>query len=312
MMSQEIICGVIIVGLFSLTLLLLYRQNNFDRHLKKFIEFNNNITVITTQTDIVMVNSAGLHFFGFDSTKTLLKKTKYLSKLFTEVVNDDIKHIRGINWVTRISKKQHITVQMQNGSFKQTFTMQVSKINENRYMVTFHNISKVVAEKKEITQVAQKDELTRIYNRKKFNHVLASALRNAQVHQQKFSLIIFDIDHFKQVNDTYGHDIGDKVLIQIAALVKNLLYGHDTFARWGGEEFVILAEDTTKNDAYMLANRLREAIENFPFEFVKQLTCSFGISEYRPNDTETTLVKRADNALYQAKQNGRNRVCIES
>jgi diguanylate cyclase (GGDEF)-like protein len=176
-------------------------------------------------------------------------------------------------------------------------------------MITFHNISRVIAEKNAISEEAHTDALTQIHNRARFNQMLVLAIRNAEIHNKTFSLIIFDIDHFKKVNDTYGHDVGDKVLIQVSALVKNMLHGYDTFARWGGEEFVILAESTTENEAYLLANRLRKEIEHFPFEFVKQITCSFGVSQYRKGDTGKTLFKRADEALYRAKKAGRNIVC---
>lgn len=311
MVSETSLCAVVIV-LLCLVIIFLLKRNNFDSYLRKFIEYNSNITVVTDTTDILMVNSAGLHYFGFPTVEALKKKTKFLSKLFTEVTNDDIKHVQSINWVTKVPKRQHITVQMQSGTFKQTFSMQVSKINDKRYMVTFHNISKVIAEKKAITQVAEKDELTQIYNRAKFNTVLNDAIRTTQVYDKTFSVILFDIDHFKRVNDTYGHDVGDKVLIQVSALVKNMLHGYDTFARWGGEEFVILAESTNENEAHMLANRIREAIEHFPFEIVKQITCSFGVSQYTKEKNAETLLKAADDALYRAKESGRNTVCISS
>jgi len=178
--------------------------------------------------------------------------------------------------------------------------------------VTFHNISRVLAEKEAMSEIAERDTLTQIYNRSKFNSELSEALRKAQIYHKPFSIILFDIDHFKKVNDQYGHDIGDSVLIQVTSLVRNLLRNQDLFARWGGEEFVILLEDGTLNDAYELANRLRREIETFPFNTVKKLTCSFGISQFRPNDTDATIMKRADNALYHAKQNGRNTVSIES
>jgi diguanylate cyclase (GGDEF)-like protein len=300
--------GLLLLLLFWLWL----HKNNFDKHLQRFIEYNNAVTVVTDTTEILMINKAGLNLFGFESVEALKKKTKFLSRLFQEIINDDTKYVTSINWVTKIPKRQHVIVEIQTGNFKQTYTMYVNKIKEDRYMVTFHNISHVVAEKKAISQEAHIDTLTHIYNRTKFDQMLSAAIRDAEIHDGVFSLILFDIDHFKKVNDTYGHDIGDKVLIQVSSLVKNMLHGYDTFARWGGEEFVILAESTTENEAHMLANRLRETIEHFPFEFVKQLTCSFGVSQYVKGDDTESLFKRTDEALYQAKKSGRNTVCIAS
>jgi diguanylate cyclase (GGDEF)-like protein len=300
---------VVILLLLSIIVFLL-TYNRFDRHIKSFIELNSNITVITTETEIIAINRVGLDFFNVDSFQTLRKRTKYLSKLFTEVISEDTKHVQGINWVTKIHKKQNIKVQMQIGSLTQTFNMQVSQIKHNRYMVTFHNISRVIAEKNAITQIAEKDELTQIYNRAKFNIMLSAALRNARVYNESFTIILFDIDHFKKVNDTFGHDTGDKILIQIASLVKNLLRTGDTFARWGGEEFIILSESTLENEAYMLAERLRKSIETFPFETIRTLTCSFGVCQYQEDTGSEEVIKRADKALYKAKAGGRNKVCI--
>jgi len=297
----------ITVIILLILFLMWYTKSSFDRHFNKFIELNNNITVITDQTTIIDINKKGLRFFEADSLKELQKRTKFLSKLFKEVVSDDTRYTNRIDWVTHIKHNQTIRVQIDKKNMTYTFDMQVSPIRKNRYMVTFHNISRVVAEKEAISKVAEIDALTKIYNRSRFNIELANAIRKAQVHRIPFSIILFDIDHFKKVNDKYGHDVGDNVLIQLTSLVKNILRDHDIFARWGGEEFIILLQ----SDAYELAERLRREIERFPFHTVKKLTCSFGISHYRKNDTDSSIIKRADKALYRAKQNGRNTICIE-
>jgi len=298
-----------------LTVLLLilfyyYYQISFDRHLRTFIEFNNDITVITDRIYIIAVNQTGLRFFGKKDIKSLLSKTRYLSKLIKEEVSDDNRYITSKTWVTKVERNHPIKVTIPYSTIPQTFMMHVSKINARRYMITFHNISKALAEKNVMTQLAEKDELTQIYNRKKFNSMLSIAIREATVYATPFSIILFDIDHFKSVNDTYGHNVGDKVLIQMSALVKNLLRGDDLLARWGGEEFIILLPSTRENDAYELANRLRREIELFPFTHIKKMTCSFGVAEFSANDTAAELIQKADKALYKAKVSGRNKVSI--
>jgi diguanylate cyclase (GGDEF)-like protein len=285
-------------------------KNTFDKHIETFIELNNNITVITTDTEMIAMNRAGLDFFHFKNFKSIREKHKFLSKLFVEIETDDTKFVKGINWVTKIDKMQTIKVEMHNRNLKQIFYMQVSKINEERYQVTFYNISRVIAEKDAITEIAQKDELTQIYNRTKFNSILSLSLRNAEIYEEPFTLILFDIDHFKSVNDKFGHNVGDQVLVELSSLIKGQLRTQDSFARWGGEEFIILSEGASEKDAYMLANRLRETIEAFPFSSVEKLTCSFGLSQFEMNDTAISLLKRADDALYQAKDSGRNKVCM--
>jgi diguanylate cyclase (GGDEF)-like protein len=254
------------------------------------------------------MNQVGLNLLGFKDMNTLLKKTRYLSKLFQEVPSDEKRFIESIDWVTKIEKHQNIKVIMKLQNFSQTFLMQVSKIHHERYLVTFHNISKIIAEKEAISQDAEKDELTHIYNRKKFNIMLSSTIRNAEIYNTPFTLILFDIDHFKKINDTYGHNIGDKILIQLSALIKNLLREDDLLARWGGEEFVILSPSTKLKDAYKLAKRLRKEVEQFPFPYIKTLTCSFGVTQFSTGDSSASILKKADEALYRAKAKGRNRV----
>jgi len=303
----SILCIAIVIVL--LMYILTCKHANYDNYLKSFIELNNNITVLTSDTEMLAMNKAGLDFFHFTTFKALHKKHKYLSKLFTEIDSED-KYVEGINWVTKIDKMQNIKVEMHHHHFKQIFYMQVSKIRANRYQVSFYNISRMVAEKDAIAKVAEKDDLTQIYNRSKFNKVLSLALRKAEIYKESFTIILFDIDHFKHVNDKYGHNVGDQVLVQLTLLIKSQLRSQDTFARWGGEEFIILSKNANRNDSYALSDRLRQSIETFPFDEIGHLTCSFGVSQYEKNDNATELLKRADNALYRAKNNGRNRVSM--
>jgi len=158
--------------------------------------------------------------------------------------------------------------------------------------------------------LSETDPLTGIYNKGKFNQVLEEELKKVKRYGRPLGVILFDIDHFKKINDTYGHQVGDYVLKTIAKLVKENIRNTDTLARWGGEEFVILAPETDLNGLKTLAEKLRKIIENHNFEPVEKVTSSFGITEAIPEDTTDTVIKRADEALYLAKERGRNRVEI--
>lgn len=307
MLITNILCALLI--LVGIVYLFTCKYRKYDDYLKSFIEHNQNITVITSDTEILAINKAGLNFFGFATFSEFQQKHKFLSKLFSEI-ESDTKYVEGIDWITKIDFKQHIKVEMFHDDFKQVFYMQISKIKKNRYQVSFYNISRMVAEKDAMVDVAEKDELTQIYNRVKFNKAMSLALREAEVYQEDFTITLFDIDYFKQVNDKYGHNAGDRVLVQLSLLVKSQLRDKDIFARWGGEEFIILSQASTQNEAFIVANRLRESIEAFPFDDIESLTCSFGVSQYRDNDTASTLLARADEALYKAKENGRNNVSL--
>lgn len=152
------------------------------------------------------------------------------------------------------------------------------------------------------------DFLTGIYNRRMFDTLMNAEIARSCRYNSPLSLIMIDIDHFKQVNDTLGHAAGDLVLQKVAELISGRVRSHDVFSRWGGEEFVIM---TPKNDlaqAAALAQILREMIEQFDFGNGRRITVSFGVTQHRCGEAPELFVARADAALYQAKYNGRNRV----
>ena len=157
---------------------------------------------------------------------------------------------------------------------------------------------------------ARIDYLTGIYNRRMFDGLLTAEIARACRYNNSLSLIMLDIDHFKQVNDTLGHAAGDHVLQKIAELISGRIRSHDIFSRWGGEEFVILTPKNDVEQAAVLAEILRDMIEQFDFGNDLQLTCSFGVTRHTCGEPVEAFIGRADSALYQAKHNGRNRVEI--
>jgi diguanylate cyclase (GGDEF)-like protein len=157
---------------------------------------------------------------------------------------------------------------------------------------------------------ATTDPLTGLHNRLKLGSTLSDEILRANRYQTPLSLVLFDIDHFKKINDTYGHPVGDQVLIQLARFVPNLIRSTDLLARWGGEEFLILAPGSDGPMAFQAAEKLRDAIGSSVFQQVRSVTCSFGVAQYAPGETAAELIARADAALYRAKTNGRNQVTL--
>jgi len=165
----------------------------------------------------------------------------------------------------------------------------------------------------ELKLMSSTDFLTGLLNRRAFTDIASSQIGSALRHGWPVALILFDIDHFKRVNDTYGHDAGDAVLIEIAALARRMFREGDFVARHGGEEFVALAPHCDLNSAIALAERLRstiaEASISLPDGRQATVTASFGVVAMKsPGDTLETLLRGADRALYAAKEGGRDRV----
>jgi diguanylate cyclase (GGDEF)-like protein/PAS domain S-box-containing protein len=177
--------------------------------------------------------------------------------------------------------------------------------NVTGYYAIRHNIT----DKKKIQRLANTDSLTKVYNRLRLDHELQRFISMARRYHMKFCLIMIDLDEFKATNDRYGHLVGDQVLVGIAEILRKNLRVTDIVGRWGGEEFLVLAPHTEAEQGRVLAEKLRRAIEQHRFEAVGQKSASFGVTLFREDDDATSLVKRADEALYQAKEKGRNRVC---
>jgi diguanylate cyclase (GGDEF)-like protein/PAS domain S-box-containing protein len=159
-----------------------------------------------------------------------------------------------------------------------------------------------------LVRQATSDPLTGIANRTKFNEVLEIEMARSRRFALPLSLIMIDIDRFKTINDTYGHNAGDNVLREFASRVSKSIRKNDLFTRWGGEEFMILVTNVTRSGTVIFAEKLRLEIETFDFSPFGRITCSFGVTEFEKNDTIDSFIKKVDIALYRAKSAGRNRV----
>jgi diguanylate cyclase (GGDEF)-like protein/PAS domain S-box-containing protein len=176
-----------------------------------------------------------------------------------------------------------------------------------------HKVDELYSMTNTLEQKAYKDNLTGINNRENFEDIFSIEIANAKQNKLPLSLIIFDVDHFKLVNDTYGHQAGDIILIDLVKLIADNIKNGDVFARWGGEEFVILTPSTEISGACNLADNLRKIVQAHSFSYVEnEMTLSFGIAQLSGEDTKKTLFEKADGALYEAKKNGRNRVEVYS
>lgn len=161
----------------------------------------------------------------------------------------------------------------------------------------------------ELDSMTQHDPLTGLKNRRYFSEIFQDEFARSYRRQESLSLLFLDIDNFKQINDNYGHFIGDKVLREIGAYLLKHCRPYDTPVRWGGEEFIVLLRATNEATAIMFAERIRTGVEiGFSSDISLNITISIGLTEHKENDTLETMTDRADQALYHAKQSGKNRV----
>jgi len=162
-----------------------------------------------------------------------------------------------------------------------------------------------------LEEIASHDRLTGAWNRRRFEEASAAEMGLARRRRSPLSLILMDLDHFKRINDTYGHPAGDAVLAGAAAAFRSALRASDALFRWGGEEFIVLAPATALDGAVRLAERVRAALEATPFPVAEAMTLSAGVAEYLADESLDAWVARADGALYRAKAEGRNRVLAD-
>lgn len=183
-------------------------------------------------------------------------------------------------------------------------------------IVEWVGIGRDITERKQREQdlqaQAMRDPLTRAFNRRPLYRAMEDEVDRAQKRGEIFSLMLVDVDHFKAINDEYGHDIGDHVLKKLVEVLSGLIRRTDTLSRWGGEEFAILLSGAKRSGASKVAEALRSGVEQTAFGLARPVTISIGLVEYKRGDTAATLIKDADLALYEAKQSGRNRVVMDA
>lgn len=163
-----------------------------------------------------------------------------------------------------------------------------------------------------LEELSTTDKLTGLFNRLKLDEVLEYEILKAQRYSNTFSILLVDLDKFKEVNDKHGHQVGDRVLVEAANILRNAFRETDTVGRWGGEEFLIVLPEIGRERAIDLGDKLRMSFLEHVFPCVGELTCSIGVSTFGADDSVESMLSRADEALYCAKGRGRNAVVCES
>ncbi len=292
--------------------------------LQSILDTDKNLVLVTNFKDTFILNKSMLEFLGIESVAMFeekygclvdhLQDDEYLLHLETKEEGWGCKEkFQKLYEVVSQSDESHKVVAIENSAgVKRTFVINISEIvpDEDFYLLVLTDITKMQDHHAQTRKQAFYDNLTGIYNRNKLNELLQMEIKRAERSDRPFSCIMFDIDHFKRVNDTYGHLVGDEVLKTIATTIKKRIRQTDHFARWGGEEFILVLTDTVWEQAQVMAEEIRTMVEHIVHERAGRVTISLGVTEYVRGDTIASLVERCDTALYEAKASGRNRVVV--
>ncbi|MDD2356797.1 MAG: diguanylate cyclase [Thiovulaceae bacterium] len=285
------------------------------RKTQRILDAQDSILLIMNKDEILEVNKKFLDFFGYASLAIFKLHDRDISEKFLD--DERCFHIKNIenkrDWIEKlasIDSKDKIVSMMDKKGDVYYFSIQENKMEDN-YLLELSDISDTMKEKFRFIDKAYTDSLTGAYNREYFN-ASNETIINSTHNGLHLGIIFCDIDLFKNVNDTYGHDVGDQVLKQIVQIMRKTIRVDDLIVRWGGEEFVIFLNIDSMDILIKIANNIREAIESEVFDNVEKITCSFGLSIYNKDEDIYEAIKRADEALYEAKRSGRNRVNFKS
>ncbi len=283
--------------------------------MRKFLDYQDNIVVLSDGTHLYFANKKFFDFTGFENQKAFLSQHRCICDLFLE--NDHVFHLSKIkeneeNWVEslmNIGESDRIVSMNDKSQTPRTFAVNINRYEQDMYLITFTNISENFSDKIRFKEKSLIDSLTGTNNREFFQNNISQILNQNEERGHKTGLVMIDIDFFKKINDTYGHDVGDLVLRQVVKVFMESTRKDDKIIRWGGDEFIIVAEVENDEGIKSLAEKIRNEIKTFKFQSIDTLSCSFGVAVHKKGKAIEQTIKEADIALYKAKENGRD--CVE-
>ena len=282
---------------------------------KNLINLQENIIVLTNGIELEFVNNKFLSFFNYENIEDFKKKHSCICDFFKE--DKDLFCLSKIKnrdyWIEELEEKDDLDrlVKMDDvNKNEHIFTINISSLDESIKIISFTDITQTASKNINLANKLLRDKLTNAYNREFFDKNYRDFIKEYNSTNSKLALAMLDIDHFKYVNDTFGHDVGDIVLQEFVTILSSNLRADDFLIRWGGEEFILILKIKNQEDLENILEKLRKIVEEFKFTKVGHRTSSFGGAIYRENENILQTIKRADDAVYKAKQTGRNKVVI--
>ena len=287
---------------------------NQKLYFQSILDSQENIIIVMDKREIIEANLTFLIFFGYVNLEEFKKEHSDVIDLALNIPGY-ISKKKGIHWIDALLKgsstERLISFKPQGSHTAKIFSVNINILSvaeREVYVVTFSDVTALEHKSKTFEEKASIDALTGIYNKDKFYEIITDQIHVSRKYNINLAIIFFDIDHFKKINDTYGHQTGDDVLQELVTIIKGCIRELDIFARWGGEEFIVILPRTDMTNALKVAEKIRKNIMNSKFKVVKNVTCSFGVTTFSKNDDVDKFINRADKALYKAKESGRNRV----
>jgi diguanylate cyclase (GGDEF)-like protein len=284
--------------------------------IKSILDAQDNIIIVTNKEQITNVNKKFLDFFGILDFDKFVNGEKNIFDFFEEefgfitkekIIEQDswINYIRNLHEIDRIVKIKNALDE------ERIFAINVDyyENKEDYYVFSLTDITKLKEKANLLEYQASHDKLTGLFNRNRFDEIYSKEIKRARRYNNDLSMIIFDIDDFKLVNDNYGHQVGDEVLKEISKIALNNVREQDISVRWGGEEFLVLLPQTSVEGAIAVATKIRIAIKEHTFTSNSlNITTSFGVAQLLDEDDETKFISRCDKLLYEAKKTGKDKV----
>lgn len=281
------------------------------RYLQTILNAQKHMIYITDGERLINTNDAFLSFTGFKTMYDFIKAHQLPRNIYEKSEGDAYIDTQNPKWLNTVAEnpKDIYKIRIKKEDTVYIFIPSVEKVRINdmmQYVVILTDISELESEKENLRVIAMTDQLTGACNRFKFNAVIEEKFATSKRYKTPLSVIMFDVDDFKSINDRYSHEVGDAILKRLAHIVKAEIRQSDLFIRWGGDEFVIILSNTTKASTGIVAEKIRKRFEDFTFENVSSVTCSFGVATLEAEDSVSKFIAKADEAMYQAKLAGRN------